>query len=68
VTIVAVRENLSGLAIFTTADGDVLVQVSARRARYGTPPFSAELVPASMGSYFLTPENERNRIRVSRRD
>jgi hypothetical protein len=68
VTIVAAVENLSGLVIFTTEDGDVFEQVSRRGARYDEPPFSAELESGAMGSYFLTPENYRNRIRVRLRD
>jgi hypothetical protein len=68
ITVVDVRENLSGLAVFTTDDGRVFVQTSTRPARYGDTPFRARVEPAKFGSYFLRPENVRQRLRVNLRD
>jgi hypothetical protein len=65
VTVVSVAENFTGYLVFTLDSGEVLVETSTSRARYPDPPFEAVLEPASFGSYFLTPENETSRIRVS---
>ena len=68
VRIVAVRENLSGMSVFTTETGAVYEQTSGRTVRVTDPPFPALLEPASFGSFFLIPEDESQRIRVSRRN
>lgn len=68
VTVVDVQENLSGLAVFTTDDGRVFVQTSTRPARHGATPFRARVEPARFGSFFLSPEDVRQRVRVSLRD
>ncbi len=65
VRVVSVAENFTGYLVFTLDSGEVLVETSTSRARYPDPPFEAVLEPASFGSYFLTPENETSRIRVS---
>ena len=65
VSIVAVSENFTGFSVFTAASGEVFVETSATAARYPDAPFEAVLEPASFGSFFLVPENETNRIRVS---
>jgi hypothetical protein len=65
VSVVSVAENFTGYLVFTLDSGEVLVETSTSRARYPDPPFEAVLEPASFGSYFLTPENQTSRIRVS---
>jgi len=64
-SIVAVSENFTGFLVFTADSGEVFVETSANAARYPDPPFQAVLEPASFGSYFLVPETQTNRIRVS---
>lgn len=68
IVVVSVRENISGMIVFTSEDGVIYEQTSAGPVRLSDPPFNANLEPASFGSFFLIPENEQNRIRVSRRN
>ena len=68
VVIVDVYVNFTGRAAFTTKDGDVYVQTSTESVRHGEPPFPATLEPGTFGSFFLSPNDENARIRVSLRD
>lgn len=64
VTVVDVRRNLSGLAVFLTEDNDTWVQISTRDRTYPETPFTARITGGLMGGRFLTPESGGIAVRV----
>jgi hypothetical protein len=65
--IVGVRALPGRGATFTTEDGQVWIQTDTQRVLYPDVPFSAELKPGAMGSYFLVPKDRRAvRVRQQR--
>ncbi len=64
VTVVDVRRNLSGLAVFLTEDNGTWVQISTRDRAYPETPFSARITGGLMGGRFLTPESGGIAVRV----
>ena len=66
ITVVEVRRNLSGLAVFVTADDGIWVQISMRNRRYPRTPFIARVERASMNSHFLVPVDGGIAVRVRR--
>ncbi len=69
VTVVEVRTGVPGRAVFLTNDGEEFVQTSGPSRMYlPQVPFQASLRPGAVGGLFLTPDDSRNRIRVSARD
>lgn len=69
VTIVEVRTGIPGRAVFVTEGGEEFVQTSGQSRMYlPQVPFQANLRPGAVGGMFLTPEESRNRIRVSARN
>ena len=64
VTIVDVRRNLSGLAVFRTEDNGTWVQISTRDRTYPETPFSARISGGLMGGRFLMPESGGIAVRV----
>ena len=64
VTVVDIRRNLSGLAIFSTEKNGTWVQTSTRDRAYPDTPFSARIAGGLMGGRFLTPESGGIAIRV----
>jgi hypothetical protein len=65
VTIVDVQTYAFDRKAFITSDERVYTQTNAESVRHEKPPFSAQIQEASMGSFFLTPEGSRRRVRVS---
>lgn len=69
VTIVEVRTNVPGRAVFVTDEGKEFVQTSGRiRLFLPDVPFQAELRFGAVGGTFLTPEGTRRSIRIAERD
>jgi hypothetical protein len=66
VTVITVRDNLSGRYVFETADGQIWLQTDQRNVRPANTPFTAEIRPASMGSFFLKPDTSNVSVRVRR--
>ena len=66
VTVISVRKNLNRRYIFETADGHTWLQTDQRTVRLADTPFTAEIRPASMGSFFLKPASGGVSIRVRR--
>ena len=66
VTVTAVTKNLLGKLVFETENGQVWLQVDQRVVRLDDTPFAAEIRPATMGSFFLRPDDGRVSIRVRR--
>ena len=64
VTVVDLRRNLSGLAVFLTEDNGTWVQISTRDRTYPDTPFSARITGGLMGGRFLTPESGGIAVRV----
>lgn len=64
VTVVDVRRNLSGFAVFLTEDNGTWVQISTRDRTYPETPFSARITGGLMGGRFLTPESGGIAVRV----
>ncbi len=64
VTVVDVRRNLSGLAVFLTEDNGTWVQISTRDRTYPETPFSARISGGLMGGRFLTPQSGGIAVRV----
>jgi len=69
VTIVEVRTQVPGRAVFITSEGEEFVQTSGRlRLFLPEVPFQANLRSGAVGGRFLTPEGTRRSIRISVRD
>lgn len=66
VTVTAVRRSLNRRYVFETADGHTWLQTDQRNVRLGNAPFTAEIRPASMGSFYLKPDAGSVSIRVRR--
>ncbi len=64
VTVVDVRRNLSGLAVFLTENNGAWVQISTRDRSYPGTPFTARITGGLMGARFLTPDNGGIAVRV----
>lgn len=64
VTVVGVRRNLSGLAVFLTENNGTWVQISTRDRSYPGTPFTARITGGLMGGRFLTPESGGIAVRV----
>ena len=64
ISVVSVRRNLSGFAVFETADGEIWVQTDVTSRRYPPIPFSARIEPALLHGYFLRVMDEGFRVRV----
>lgn len=64
VTVVDVRRNLSGLAVFLTENNGTWVQISTRDRSYPGTPFTARITGGLMGGRFLTPESGGIAVRV----
>jgi hypothetical protein len=66
VTVQSIGTSLAGKHVYTTADGQVWVQIDARKVRYGAVPFEAEIRSASMGSFMLKPVSGGVSVKVRR--
>ena len=66
IVVAALAETQSGTARFTTEDGQVWEQTSARTRRYAPVPFAAVIETGAANSYFLTPEGGGLAVRVRR--
>ena len=55
VVIVAVRQRQGRNTLFTTEQGQTWVQVDFEQNYFPPPPFSAEIRPGRLGSFFLVP-------------
>ena len=66
ITVISVRKNLSGRYVFDTADSQTWIQTDQRTVRLENTPFTAEIRPASMGSFYLKPDAGSVSIRVRR--
>ncbi len=64
VTVVDVRRNLSGLAVFRTENNGAWVQISTRDRSYPGTPFTARITGGLMGARFLTPDSGGIAVRV----
>lgn len=64
VTVVDVRRNLSGLAVFLTENNGTWVQISTRERSYPGTPFAARITGGLMGGRFLTPDSGGIAVRV----
>lgn len=64
VTVVDVRRNLSGLAVFLTENNGTWVQISTRDRAYPDTPFRARITDGLMRGRFLTPETGGIAVRV----
>lgn len=64
VTVVDVRRNLSGLAVFLTENNGTWVQISTRERSYPGTPFTARITGGLMGGRFLTPDSGGIAVRV----
>lgn len=64
ISVVSMRRNLSGFAVFETADGDIWVQTDITSRRYPPIPFSARIERALLRGYFLRVLDEGFRVRV----
>lgn len=65
VRVVEARGLAANRLLFVTDDGQMWRQTDGRRARLDEPPFTAEIRPGALGSWFLVPE-DRPAIRVRR--
>jgi len=63
VVVVEIRTLTRGVA-FTTDRGEVWSQIENERVSLPAVPFSAEIKPAAMGSYFLVPKDRARGYRV----
>ena len=68
VVVVGMRKYPGRSATFTTDNGDVWMQIGAEAVYLPKVPFKAELRPASMGTYFLRPNDFGWRVHVRRND
>ena len=64
ISVVSVRRNLSGLAVFQTADGELWVQTDVSSRRYPPVPFAARIERALLRGYFLRVQDRGFRVRV----
>ena len=64
VTVVDVRRNLSGFAVFLTENNGTWVQISTRERSYPGTPFTARITGGLMGGRFLTPDSGGIAVRV----
>lgn len=64
VTVVDVRRNLSGFAVFLTENNGAWVQISTRDRSYPGTPFTARITGGLMGARFLTPDSGGIAVRV----
>lgn len=64
ISVVSVRRNLSGLAVFETADGELWVQTDISSRRYPPVPFAARIERALLRGYFLRVQDGGFRVRV----
>lgn len=64
ISVVSVRRNLSGLAVFETADGELWVQTDISNRRYPPVPFAARIERALLRGYFLRVQDGGFRVRV----
>lgn len=64
ISVVSVRRNLSGLAVFETADGELWVQTDVSSRRYPPVPFAARIERALLRGYFLRVQDRGFRVRV----
>lgn len=64
ISVVSVRRNLSGLAVFETADGERWVQTDVSNRRYPPVPFAARIERALLHGYFLRVQDRGFRVRV----
>ena len=64
ISVVSVRRNLSGFAVFETADGEIWVQTDVTSRRYPPIPFSARIERALLHGYFLRVLDGGFRVRV----
>ena len=64
ISVVSVRRNLSGLAVFETADGELWVQTDVSSRRYPPVPFAARIERARLRGYFLRVQDGGFRVRV----
>lgn len=63
-TVVSMRRNLSGFAVFETEHGDLWIQTDISNRRYPPTPFAARIEPAFLRGNFLRVEESGFRIRV----
>lgn len=66
ITVVSLHRNLSGFAVFETAEGERWIQTDLTNRRYPPTPFTARVERAFLHGYFLRIEDGRIRIRASR--
>ena len=66
ISVVSVRRNLSGLAVFETADGELWVQTDISDRRYPPVPFAARIERARLRGNFLRVQDGGFRVRVRR--
>ena len=64
ISVVSVRRNLSGLAVFETANGELWVQTDISSRRYPPVPFAARIERALLRGYFLRVQDGGFRVRV----
>lgn len=64
ISVVSVRRNLSGLAVFETADGELWVQTDVSSRRYPPVPFAARIERALLRGHFLRVQDRGFRVRV----
>jgi hypothetical protein len=68
VVVVGMRKYPGRSATFTTDKGEVWIQIGGEGVYLPKVPFEAELRPASMGTYFLRPNDYGWRVHVRRDD
>jgi pyruvate/2-oxoglutarate dehydrogenase complex dihydrolipoamide acyltransferase (E2) component len=66
VTVNGIRKNLNNRFVYTTAEGQVWLQIDKRRVHYDEVPFVAEIRSAALGSFYLKPESDGVSVRVRR--
>jgi hypothetical protein len=66
VVIVAVRQRPGLNTLFTTEEGQIWAQLDFEQSYFPRPPFSAEIRPGKLGSFFLVP-TRGTAVRVRRR-
>ncbi len=67
IVVVAVRQRQGLNTLFTTAQGQTWAQVDFEQNYFPQPPFSAEIRPGRLGSFFLVP-TRGTAVRVRLRD
>ena len=66
ITVISLRRNLSGFAVFETAEGEVWIQTDLTNRSFPPTPFSARVERAVLRGYFLRVEDGGFRIRARR--